>query len=197
MPGSPIRRARKLAQLEADRLNGLETEPVTYHVDPVTNEIAREINEDALENNIANLQKVEGAPKKGQRGASKEYMNALRKRRNEMAKFDPSKNGGRPKRPKMTRAQATEAALERLEPMALRVLEVQLKSVDERVRQNAAIKILEWKRGKPGQNINVNSDTVHTIRYETIAFGGKAALPPKADIEIAVESVVEDDGDDS
>jgi len=195
MPGSPVRRARKLAQMEADRLNGLDSDTFTYHVDPVNNEIIQEPNEEGIEMNIEDLKKIEGAPRKGQRGASKEYMDALRARRKEMAKTDPTKNGGRHKKPRLTRAQATEAALDRLEPMALRVLESQLKSVDERVRQTAAIKILEWKRGKPSQQIKVDGEQVHTVRYETVAFAG-TALPPKHDLELPVASIIEDDDDD-
>lgn len=181
VPGSPVRRARKLAQLEQDRLNGLEPVSRKIEVDPIDLKINDEVDLD-------HLKKIPGAPKKGQRGASKEYMKAIRKRRDEMAKTDPSRHGGRT--PKPSRAEATERALDRLEPMALRVLEVQLKSPDERVRQTAAIKILEWKRGKPSQSVKVDSDTVHTIRYETVAFGAKG-LPPRHDLELPVSSVVE------
>src|SRR5262245_51032469 len=119
MPGSPVRRQRKLAQMEADRLNGLEPTPHRFFVDTNDNTIAQEIDESELEVSLEELKKIEGAPKKGQHGASKEYMNALRKIRSEMAKVDPSRNGGRRKKP--TRAEITELALERLEPMALRV----------------------------------------------------------------------------
>lgn len=174
-------------------MNGLETEDRKWVVDPESNTIKEELPEfpkEEFDAKLAEINKLPGAPKKGQRGASKEYLAAIRQRRNEMAKYDPSKIGGRPRKARLSRAQATELALERLEPMALRVLEVQLKSVDERVRQNAAIKILEWKRGKPGQTIKVDQETVHTIKYETVAFG---ALPPKADVELPASVVIEDD----
>jgi len=124
---------------------------------------------------------------KGKIGASAEYMNAIRMRRDEMAKIDPSKKGGRP-RTKFSKAEATEHALERLEPLALKVLERQLKSPDERVRQSAAVKILEWKRGKPGQTLKVDSEAVHTIKYETVAFG---KIPPPMDLELSPEMVFE------
>jgi hypothetical protein len=181
--------------LEQDRLNGLDSSPYRIEVDTEKLKIAEVVISDEQldeEVHLDELKKIPGAPKKGQRGASKEYMKAIRKRRDEMSKVDPSRHGGRTKKP--SRAEITERALERLEPMALRVLEVQLKSVDERVRQTAAIKILEWKRGKPGQTVQVNSDAVHTIKYETVAFGA-AGLPPRHDIELLPGAVLEEDDD--
>lgn len=147
------------------------------------------------EEDLANLdqEKLEAyktaTPSPG-RGQSAEFMHAIRERRDEMAKLDPTKKGGRP-RTKFTKKEATEHALERLEPMALKVLERQLKSPDERVRQAAAVKILEWKRGKPGQSIKVDQDAVTTIRYETVAFRNRT--PPKADVELPAELISEDE----
>lgn len=88
--------------------------------------------------------------------------------------------------------------LEKLEPRALKVLARQLDSRDERVAQSAAIKLLEWKRGKPSQQVKVDNNTVHTIKYETIAFdhGGRGLPPPSVELE-AADVIEEDDEHDS
>lgn len=101
------------------------------------------------------------------RGASAERMREITRARMEAAKLDPAKKGGRPKT-KLTRTEATEAALARLEPSAIKVLEEQLASPDERVAANAAKLLLEWKRGKPSQQIK--SDSVTKIVYEAAAW---------------------------
>ena len=63
-----------------------------------------------------------------------------------------------------------EARLEALEPQALSVLESQLESLDQRVAQSAAKLLLEWKRGKPKQQIQNTMDQITTIRYESAAW---------------------------
>lgn len=107
------------------------------------------------------------APNK--RGASPEWMAEITRRRMEMAKTDPAKKGGRP-RTNFTRGEATEAALRRLEPAAVQVLERQLRSRDERVAQRAAQLLLEWRRGKPSQSIKQTTDNVTRIVYESAAW---------------------------
>lgn len=96
-------------------------------------------------------------------------MRELTRLRMEQAKTDPSKKGGRP-RTRVTRAEATDRALERLEPEAIAVLEAQLSSVDERVRANAAKLLLEWRRGKPSQTVKQTTDQVTRIVYESAAW---------------------------
>jgi DNA repair exonuclease SbcCD ATPase subunit len=61
-------------------------------------------------------------------------------------------------------------SLERLEPIALKVLESQLESLDERIRQSASKLLLEWQRGKPKQQIQQTNDNVTVIRYESAAW---------------------------
>lgn len=68
--------------------------------------------------------------------------------------------------------------LETLEPVALAVLESQLTSLDERIRQSAAKLLLEWRRGKPKQQIQNQNDNVTTIRYETAAWIPDVIEPP-------------------
>lgn len=63
-----------------------------------------------------------------------------------------------------------EDKLDALEPVALSVLEEQLASLDERVRQSAAKLLLEWKRGKPKQQVQQTTDQVTVIRYESAAW---------------------------
>lgn len=111
----------------------------------------------------------EPAPKR--KGQTPEYMRELTRKRMEMAKTDPSKKGGR-RRTKFTRAEAEAKALERLMPKALKVLEEQLDSRDERVKQSAAVKVLEYVKGKPTQNINQRTDQVTRIVYESAAWDG-------------------------
>lgn len=110
-----------------------------------------------------------GTEKPKRKGASAEHMREITRKRMEMAKTDPSKRGGRP-RTRFTKAEATEAALQRLEPVAIKVLEGQLESEDERIKQNAAKLLLEWRRGKPSQSIKQTTDTVTRIVYESAAY---------------------------
>lgn len=63
-----------------------------------------------------------------------------------------------------------EERLAALEPLAIQVLESQLESLDERVRQTAAKLLLEWRRGKPKQQIAQTTDQITVIRYESAAW---------------------------
>lgn len=125
--------------------------------------------------------------KKDRRGASAERMREITALRMEMAKTDPSKKGGRP-RTRFTRQEATEAALTRLEPEAIRVLEAQLHDVDKRIAQTAAKLLLEWKRGKPTQAIKTFGENVTKIVYESAAWNPQAE---REAIDAAPEDVEE------
>lgn len=63
-----------------------------------------------------------------------------------------------------------EERLDALEPVALEVLAKQTQSLDERVAANAAKMLLEWKRGKPKQQIEQTTDQITRIVYETAAW---------------------------
>ena len=63
-----------------------------------------------------------------------------------------------------------EEALGKLEPIAMEVLERQLRSEDERIAQNAAKLLIELRRGKPKQQIDQKTDQVTVIRYESAAW---------------------------
>lgn len=102
-------------------------------------------------------------------------MRELAALRKEMAKTDPSKNGGRP-RTRYTKKEAEARALERMVPKALKVLETQLDSVDQRVQQSAAVKVLEYTKGKPVQQIQQQVHQIAEIRYEAAAWDPMAAL---------------------
>lgn len=95
--------------------------------------------------------------------------------RMEQAKLDPAKKGGRPRKPRpedyasLTPEQYA-AKLDALEPMALFVLEQQLHSENESIRQRAALALLERKRGKPGQTQQEQEKPVTRIIYEAAAW---------------------------
>lgn len=146
MAGAPKRRQKR----EVAQLHGELTTP-----EPI---------EDQVKDVLA---KIPGAPAKGKKGASPEYMRALVERRKELAKTDPSKMGGRP-RTRYSKKEIEENAMRALVPRAVKVLKEQLDSEDEAIAQRAAVKVLEWEKGKPAQTINQNNDNVHTIRYETV-----------------------------
>jgi hypothetical protein len=76
---------------------------------------------------------------------------------------------GRPLAADLT-PEEVENRLRDLEPQALLVLEGQLMSLDERVRQSAAKLLLEWQRGKPKQQVQTTTDQITTIRYESAAW---------------------------
>lgn len=105
-------------------------------------------------------------------------MRELTKMRMEMAKTDPAKKGGRP-RTRYSKKEAEERALANLVPKALKVLELHLDSEDERVQQAAAVRVLEWEKGKPTQRVESTGNQVHTVVYES------AAWTPVVEIETA------------
>lgn len=146
MAGTPVKRAR----IEQAQANGEITSP---------EKISAALLEEASQPD---------EPKKGKRGASRERMLELVEiRRKYAAEGRPHAMGGR-YRTKRTRAEAEEDALQKMVPKALKVLEEQLDDPDERVRQSAAVKVLEWGKGKPSQSIKVDGAQTHTIRYETV-----------------------------
>lgn len=111
--------------------------------------------------------RVKGKPRG--KGASADRMRELTQLRMEKAKTDPKAKGGRP-RIRYSKKEAEERALEKMVPKALRVLDVHLESEDERVQQAAAIKVLEYVKGKPTQRIEQTGDNVHTIVYQSAAW---------------------------
>jgi hypothetical protein len=86
-----------------------------------------------------------------------------------------------------------DAALERLEPSAVAVLESQLDSKDERVRQSAAKLLLEWRRGKPKQQVQTTGEQVTVIRYESAAWLAEDPNHYDAPKEITVGGPPEDE----
>ncbi len=100
----------------------------------------------------------------------------MTRKRMEMAKTDPSKKGGRP-RTHFSKEEAEEKAMERMLPKALQVLQVQLDSPDERVSQAAAVKVLEYVKGKPKQTVDSNVKQIAAIRYESAAWSPSGPLP--------------------
>lgn len=129
--------------------------------------------------------KVEGG-----RGASKEFMAAITARRLAMGKTDPSKKGGRP-RTKFSKAELEQRAIERMTPVALKLLETQLKDekLTPRERREVAKLVLEYKLGKPTQKIEQKVDQrISAIRFETAAFMGI----PDADLELGEGDVTEE-----
>ena len=123
---------------------------------------------------------LEVAPaKKKSPGRSAEAMREMTRERVRRQKAGEIPMGGRA-RIRRKRHEIEEDAIQKLIPQALKVLEEQLYDPDERVRQAAAVKVLEWGRGKPQQAVKVEGDSVHTIRYETVV-----ALPEVIEIEDA------------
>jgi hypothetical protein len=104
---------------------------------------------------------------------------------------------GRP-RTKFTKAEKEQAALDKLMPKALKVLEEQLDDKDPRVRQAAAIKVIEYRKGKPTQMVKQEIDQrISAIRFETAAMG-IGVLPPPGVIEAPLlEEGVDGDGEAS
>jgi hypothetical protein len=124
-------------------------------------------------------EKTEPKPKKweGKRGAPREHMLEMTARRLELAKTDPSKKGGRA-RTRYRKHEIEEHALKKLWPKALAVLEQQLESPDERVRQKAALEVIAYVKGKPTQTQKVESNETHTIVYESAAWMPVIDLDP-------------------
>lgn len=141
--------------------------------------------------------------RKYNRGGNAEHMAKMLRIRQEKLARGEIKTG--PPR-KVTREQAVDNALARLEPVALKLLEKQLKdeNLDPGDRRAAAIKILEYRRGKPTQALKVDSQQVSTIRFETAAWipgmeqassaslemGNTLELPPGS-----VEEILEDNAE--
>jgi hypothetical protein len=110
-----------------------------------------------------------------------EWMRHITKARMEQAKTDPAKKGGRPRKP--TREEAEAKALDRMLPKAYKVLEEQLDDEDERVRQKAAIDVINRVKGKAPQTIKTVGEQVHTIRYESAAWTWGRELAEAEDVE--------------
>jgi hypothetical protein len=113
---------------------------------------------------------------------SAEWMRHITAQRMEMAKTDPSKKGGRA-RTRLTKAEAEEMALQRMLPKALKVLEAQLDDEDQRVRQKAAIEVIDRVKGKAAQTIKSEGSQVHTLRYESAAW----TFRPREDEENVIQ----------
>jgi hypothetical protein len=112
---------------------------------------------------------------------SRAHIDKMNARRRELARTDPSRLGGRPR--KVTTSEAREIALAELRPKALRVLEEQLEHRDPAIRQRAAIRVLEWCDGRPRQSIDIASrDQPSTIVYVTAATT-EGLLPGESIVE--------------
>lgn len=107
----------------------------------------------------------------GRRGADPAYLTELSHWKQQLQKIPEFKamRGGRI-HTKVTRAEAEEAALQRMMPKALKVLDEQLDDPDQRVRQSAALKVLEYVKGKPTQRVEQQVDQVQRIVYESAAY---------------------------
>jgi hypothetical protein len=109
-------------------------------------------------------------------------------RQEKMARGEIPRPEGRA-RTRFTKAEREQHALDKLMPKALKVLEEQLDDKDPRVRQAAAIKVIEYRKGKPTQMIKQDIAQVTAIRFETAAVGGAMLAPPR-DLPM-LEQVVE------
>lgn len=138
------------------------------------------------------LQPTDPAYRKGgRRGASPERMREITRIR--MEKIARGECSTANPRTKFTRAEKEAAALEKLMPKALKVLQEQLDDEDPRVRQSAAIKVMEYVKGKPTQTLKADIDQrVTAIRFETAAFG-VGQLPPANILELEEAEYVEED----
>ena len=116
------------------------------------------------------IRQIEGAPGPGKIGASGAYLSAIRQRRAALVKLDPDLvKLGRP-RVRFSREEVEEHALEKMLPRALEVIREQLESPDAKVRQQAAVKVLEYVKGKPTQTIQQELHQVSKIVYESAAW---------------------------
>ena len=136
-------------------------------------------------------------------------MDRLRARRDELAKADPSKKGGRPrKREPVTSEEVRERAREEssceqrsvrelLAPYradAVSVLVSQLHARNENVAQRAARVLLEFTDGRPAQTIVEKQDAPKRIIFETAALLTDAAptFVPGAGSALADEARAEE-----
>lgn len=176
MPGSPKKRARH----EAAQLNGEITTP-----EPDMTTIEKEI-----ERMTAQMKKMQEAGAVTKKGASREYMQLMARRRTLQGKIDPTKAPGRA-RTKYRRAEIEQNAIDELVPKAIKVLRQQIddKTLDPADKRAAAKMILEWGKSKPAQKIEQKVDGVTSIRFETVAFG--ELPPPDYDIDGEADEVME------
>jgi len=183
VPGTPKKRER----LERERLDGVVTQPgnsqVAFKSRGHQLKKVYEVIVDIVDGE--EVPRIVSREKKTHPGQSPEFMARIRAIRDaKIAAGDDSARPG-PAKKKYTRAEITERALERLEPKALKVLEEQIKNeaLDPSDRRAAAIKILEYRRGKPTQAIKVDQNQVTTIRFETAAWVPGMAQASSASIE--------------
>lgn len=149
---------------------------VAADIDPVIEERL------PLELRMDEIRKIPGAPGPGVRGASREYLAAIRARKKALAEINPAAVGGRP-RTKFSRVEAERIAMEEMLPDAIRVLREQLKDPDSKIRQSAAVKVIEYVKGKPTQVVQQELSQVTKIVYESAAFH-----PPEVDAEAIEEA---------
>lgn len=146
-----------------------------------------------VEYQMETIRKLPDAPVAGSgKSPGKEFLMACRRRGTYIAEHFPDRvQYGRP-RSKFTKAEVEEDAMKRMLPRALEVLQRQLDHADPKVAQAAAIKVVEYNKGKPTQNINANVDNVNRIVYESAAWrplgevvdheGEPLELPPVEDV---------------
>lgn len=104
-------------------------------------------------------------PAKPKRTLTPEHLAKLRE-----GYFKSENKGGRQKGlPKPTKQEARQEALKELEPIAIQVLRDQLHHEDPKIQQSAAIKVIEYSRGKPTQQIKQET-TVTSIEYRSAAW---------------------------
>jgi hypothetical protein len=85
-----------------------------------------------------------------------------------------------------TLAEAEEQTLNRLLPIAYGVIEEQLSDEDARVRQKAALEVIERVKGKAPQTVRMTGEQTHTVRYESAAWTwGKEIVEQQGEIEEA------------
>lgn len=139
------------------------------------------------EHQMVTINQLPDAPKKGTgRRPGKEWLFACRQRGVYIAEHFPERTKvGRP-RTNFTKAEIEEDAMKRMLPRALEVLQSQLDHIDPKVAQAAAIKVVEYNKGKPTQNINANVDNVNRIVYESAAW---RPLAEAGEIVEAVEPI--------
>lgn len=124
------------------------------------------------------------------RKPSQEQIEKMQRGRHETGRL-----GGRKRQPRRTEvaAKIAEDRMAEMESLAYDVLEAQLSSEDEAIAQKAAIKVLEYQRGKPIARIE--QETTEVIRYE-VAYAG-----PPDEHEIIEGEVVKElttgEGDDA